>query len=422
MSRRRIVAVNAGWLVSDRVFRLGISFVVGILIARHLGPDRFGLLSLGQMLLTMVMPLATFGLPDILVREFAKAERSPAVVLATALRLRMLLAIVSLVVMTLLAFILRGSDSTTLLVVIAYGLSFIPQAFDTVESRFQSLNRVGAISTMRMISTGVFGLIRVAAVMLDFDVITFAALFSLEIAFVYTLAWFQGRRYDLELDLGAWDRDESRFLLRESFPLALRLLTIGIYMRVDQFAIASLLGDRDLGVYSVATRISELWYFVPVSIIAAAMPSLTQQYQVSLEQYERSLGRLLRLLILMSVPAALFISLFSGFILNILFGPAYAAAALPLSIQVWAGVFVAMGVGANPWFINTGHIRYGLYQAVAGAIVGIVFNLLLIPRYGLVGASMSLVASQAVSAVLLNAVFGRTRSLFLLQAKAFILR
>ncbi|MCZ3170398.1 hypothetical protein NYZ04_19505, partial [Acinetobacter baumannii] len=88
------------------------------------------------------------------------------------------------------AFILRGSDSTTLLVVIAYGLSFIPQAFDTVESRFQSLNRVGAISTMRMISTGVFGLIRVAAVMLDFDVITFAALFSLEIAFVYTLAWF----------------------------------------------------------------------------------------------------------------------------------------------------------------------------------------------------------------------------------------
>ena len=162
MSRRRIVAVNAGWLVSDRVFRLGISFVVGILIARHLGPDRFGLLSLGQMLLTMVMPLATFGLPDILVREFAKAERSPAVVLATALRLRMLLAIVSLVVMTLLAFILRGSDSTTLLVVIAYGLSFIPQAFDTVESRFQSLNRVGAISTMRMISTGVFGLIRVA--------------------------------------------------------------------------------------------------------------------------------------------------------------------------------------------------------------------------------------------------------------------
>ncbi|MFV3464644.1 polysaccharide biosynthesis C-terminal domain-containing protein, partial [Mycobacterium tuberculosis] len=95
---------------------------------------------------------------------------------------------------------------------------------------------------------------------------------------------------------------------------------------------------------------------------------------------------------------------------------------LPLSIQVWAGVFVAMGVGANPWFINTGHIRYGLYQAVAGAIVGIVFNLLLIPRYGLVGASMSLVASQAVSAVLLNAVFGRTRSLFLLQAKAFILR
>jgi PST family polysaccharide transporter len=419
---RRIVAINAGWLVSDRVFRLSINFGVGILIARHLGPDQFGVLSLGQMLVTLLLPLATFGLPEILVREFSKAERSPAVVLTTALRLRFALAFVSLGVMMAVAFALRGKDATTLLVVLAYGLSFIPQALDAIESRFQSLNRVGVISTIRIVVTIVFGAIKVIALISRMRAEVFALLYTLEIATVSILSFIQCKRYDVEVEWSAWDRSEAKFLIHASFPLMLRLVTISIYMRVDQFVIASMLGDKSLGIYSVATRIAELWYFIPTSIILAAMPSLTRQHQASEQDYERSISKILRLMILLSVPAAVFISATSGFIVHLLFGHAYAAAAPALAIQAWAGVFVAIGVGANPWFINTGHIRYGLYQAVAGAVVGTGLNLLLVPRFGLIGASISMVASYAVSAILLNAAFARTRPLFWMQLRALILR
>lgn len=419
---RRIVAINAGWLVSDRVFRLAINLGVGILIARHLGPDQFGLLSLGQMLLTLLLPLATFGLSEILVREFSNGERSPRMVLATALRLRILLALVSLAVMMLVAYVLRGSDRVALMVVLAYGLSFIPQALDTIESRFQSLNRVGAISTVRIIGTILFGGIRVMAVVFGLAVETFAMLYTLEVAIVGMLAVAQARRYGVEANWGGWDRQEARFLLKESTPLMLRLMTISIYMRVDQLVISIFMGDRALGIYSVATRISELWYFIPTSIMLAAMPSLTQKYKISMLEYESNLSAIMRVMVILSVPSAIFISLFSETIIVILFGEAYRAAAPALSIQAWAGVFVAIGIGANPWFINTGQMRYGLYQAMAGAAVGIGLNMILVPRLGLVGASISMVASYAVSAILLNAVFARTRGLFKMQMKALVLQ
>lgn len=408
--------------MSDRVFRLAINLGVGILIARHLGPEQFGLLSLGQMLLTLLLPLATFGLPEILVREFAKRERDPRVVLATALRLRVALALGSLIVMMLTAYVLRGSDKTALLVVMAYGLSLIPQALDTVESRFQSLNQVGAISTMRMIGTIVFGAVRVGAVVLNLSVEIFALLYSIEVAVIAILIFIQSRRYKLETNWSSFEQSEAKFLIHESFPLMLRLLTISIYMRIDQFVISLFMGDRSLGIYSAATRITELWYFIPTSIMLAAMPSMTEKFKTSLHEYDASLKKILRLMVIISVPSAMFISLTSEYIIAILFGEEYREAAQALSIQAWAGVFVAIGVGANAWFINTGQIRYGLYQAIAGAVIGIGLNLVLVPRLGLIGASISMVASYAVSAVLLNAVFPRTRGLFMMQVRAFTFR
>lgn len=419
---RRIVAVNAGWLVSDRVVKLGINFVVGILIARYLGPDDFGVLSFGQMLVTLVLPIATFGLPDILLREFSKGQRPPEVVLATAINLRLALSVLAIGIMLASVYVLRGSDRIVLLVAISYGLSLIPQVFDTIETRFQSLDRVGVISTLRMVATVIFGAIRVLAIVLEMDVVTFALLYSGEVLLVAVLSILQARRMGVSVKPTASDGQEARFLLITSFPLMLRLLTISIYMRVDQIVISALLGDRALGVYSVATRIAELWYFIPMSIVVAATPSLTRTYEISQEAYFAALARLLRVMVLISVSAAVVVSVGSQFIVQTLFGDAFREAAPALAIQAWAGVFVAIGVGANPWFINTGQLRFGIYQALAAAMVGIVLNSVLVPRFGLTGAAASMVCSYAVSALLLNAVFPATRPLFILQVKAFLLR
>lgn len=422
MTGFRITLINAGWLVSDRIVKLALNLFVGVLIARHLGPANFGLLSYGQVLMTLLLPVATFGMPEILVRELSRSKRDPDRIIATALVLRLAFAVVALACIIGLAFILRHDNKLAILVIASYGLSFIPQSFDVIESRFQSLNRVKVISSIRMVNTVVFSAVRLGALLMDMSVVWFALLYSVEILVFSIVSVIVSRRQGLRVRATLWDTAEARSLVKDSLPLMIRLVAIGVYMRIDQVMIQHILGARDLGIYSAATRISEIWYFVPVAIVAAAAPNLTRRYEESVVGYTGELQRLLRIMVAMSVVVAVLMTAFSSLVVPLLFGHAYAEAAPVLAIQAWAGVFVAVGVATSPWFVNTGLMRYGVYQAVAGMITSICANFILLPIYGLIGSAISLVISYAVSAVFINACFPQTRSLFAMQIKAFLFR
>ena len=235
VSSFRTILVNAGWLVSDRLVRLILNFVVGILIARHLGPEGFGLLSYGQVLMTLLLPFATFGMPDILVREFSKSKRDPETILATALTLSLGFACLAFLLISGIALASRAGDSVATLVILAYGLSFFPQTLDVVESRFQSLNRVGAISTIRMVNTVVFSLVRLGALYPRFlrPVVRPALLGGNPDFRAAASLWVPPIARQIRIRPTLVDRAEARSLVTDSWPLMLRLLTISIYMRIQ---------------------------------------------------------------------------------------------------------------------------------------------------------------------------------------------
>jgi PST family polysaccharide transporter len=422
MSSLRVILVNALWLVSDRVFRLVINFLVGILIARHLGPAYFGVLNYGQVMLLLFTPLATFGLPDITVRELSSSKLDPDRVVATVLGVRLILGALSLLAVTIVALLGRGGNMTAVLVIVAFGASFLPQSFDVIESRFQSLNAVGVISVARMVNTVLFALLRIVALLASAGVLWFAILTTLEIASFALFTLHAAAQRGIALRFRAFYWPEGRKLLKQATPLMLRQVAVSIYMRIDQLMIQHFMGDAALGVYSVSVRLSELWYFVPGAIMTGAAPTLTRSYEMGLDAYRRELSRVVRLIVPLAVAAAAILSFGAHWIIPLLFGAKYAAAAQVLQIQAWAGVFLAIGVGVQQWFLNTGNLRLGLYQACAGAIVGTVLNALLIPRLGLTGAALSQVGSYAFSMVIMNAIVPATRDLFRIQMRAFLLR
>ncbi len=120
----------------------------------------------------------------------------------------------------------------------------------------------------------------------------------------------------------------------------------------------------------------------------------------------------------MSVPTALV----AGPAIRILLGPAYAPAAGVLAIHVFSNVFIFLGVAQSLWLVNEAAGRISLYRAVVGAVVCVLGNLILIPRFGVHGAAMVAVLSQAFAAVVSNALFApamlRLQIYALLQRRA----
>jgi O-antigen/teichoic acid export membrane protein len=121
-----------------------------------------------------------------------------------------------------------------------------------------------------------------------------------------------------------------------------------------------------------------------------------------------------------AMAIALPMTLLSGWLLTILFGEAYRDAGPVLSVHIWAGVFVFLGVASSKWLITEGLQKYSAINALIGAVANVLLNLLLIPKYGICGAAISTVLSQSIASHFVNFLFQDTRKNFYRMSRALI--
>ena len=208
-------------------------------------------------------------------------------------------------------------------------------------------------------------------------------------------------------------------LLKESWPLIISGMAVGIYMRIDQIMLGQMMGDKAVGIYTAATKLTEFSYIIPTMIMASASPALFSLRNTNEVIFIQRLEQLFRLLVGLALAMAISMTLFSGVIVRLLYGNSYAESGMVLAVHVWAAVFVYLGVAQHPWYLSVGLIKLAAIRTVAGALVNIGLNLLLIPRYGPVGAATATLLSYGFADMLFNAVNARSREIFLMQVRAF---
>jgi PST family polysaccharide transporter len=89
-----------------------------------------------------------------------------------------------------------------------------------------------------------------------------------------------------------------------------------------------------------------------------------------------------------------------------------------LAVDVWASIFVFLGVAQTPWNVSQDLLKLSFYRTLAGAIGNVLLNLVLIPKLSAMGAAISTVISYAIAGVIANAFDPRTRPIFLLQVRS----
>jgi PST family polysaccharide transporter len=213
----------------------------------------------------------------------------------------------------------------------------------------------------------------------------------------------------------------AKKLLRESWPNILAGFSIGIYMRVDQLMLGSMIGDEAVGTYSVGVRLAELWYFFPLAISSSINPRIIQAKQEGEVPYYDRIQRALNFLVAIAYIVAIGLTLFSKNIIDLLYGSKYAAASDTLSIYVWAGIFVSMGLVRALWITIEGFLKFGFITTLLGALINIILNLFLIPRYSSTGAAIATVISYSISDYLVLFLYPPSRKIAFAMTKALAL-
>lgn len=414
---RRVIE-NMSWLMVDRVIRLGMGLVVGVWVARYLGPTRYGALNFAIAFVSLFGSVTTLGLDGIVVREVLHNPSDVDEILGTTLTLRTAAGILAAGLSIVAVRLTQAADHQAFVLVSIYSITLIFQAFDTIDCFFQAQVRSKITVWAKNGAFLLFAGVRVALIYRKAPLWAFITAMTGEIILgaMGMLAGYRATGGKVSSLRASMKRATN--LLGQSWPVIFSGMAIMIYMRIDAVMLKMMQGDFAVGLYSAATRVSEVWYFVPVAVVSSVSPAI-MRVKDNPELFYSRLQRLFSAMALSACAIGSVVALASNMIIRFLFSSSFWSAGPVLAIHIWASVFVFLGVAQSPWDISKNQFKLSLYRTVSGAIVNVVMNIYLIPKYSAMGAAIATVVSYAISGVFANAFSTKTRPIFYMQMKAF---
>lgn len=409
---------NIGWLFFDKLLRMGVGLLVGVWVARYLGPQQFGLLNYALAFTGLFGAIATLGLQGIVVRDIVRDPAGAPLTLGTAALLQLIGGVVSfLLILGAIAY-LRPDDPLAGSIVAILGAMMLFKAFEIAvywfESQVQSKYAV-------WVQNGVFlvaAVIKVIFILNQVSLIYFVWLMLLEGLAVALILLIVMGRVGYSLSSLKISSGRAKVLLKDAWPLALSSVAVFFYMKIDQIMLGQIVGDEEVGVFSAATRLSEVWYFIPMAIFSSVFPAVLEAKKRSESEYIERLQKIYDLVVVFSVCVALPMTFAAQPLVELLFGKAYAGAGIVLSIHIWASVFVCLGIASSQYLLTENRQIISLQRTLGGCVANILLNFILIPKFGSLGAAIATVVSQGLAAFLFDFIQSETRLMFLMKAKS----
>ncbi|GAB3910684.1 flippase [Larkinella knui] len=412
---------NAGWVFFDRIFRMATALLVGVWSARYLGPSQFGLLNFANVFPTVLTSLAGLGLANILVTEIVrKGDYSENQLLGTGFILRLIAGTVSLFIITVLVHVLYRDQPVLQAMILFTSSVLVCQSVDVIDLHFQSRVKSRLSVTAKSIAFVLSTLLRVYFLANHFSLLAFSSVVFVESALsALILILIYNREEDQHIRQWRFNGALAIRLLTMAWPIMVADFFIFLYMRSDQYMLKELANDLELGKFSAALRLSEVWYFIATAITSSFYPTLVNLKTQNEASFQRAFRKLLSLLAFISILIAVFISFAAPYLVALLYGRQYAGVDRILVIHIWSAVFVFMGVGSSYWFVLHNKQRILLAKTIVGALVNILLNLVLIPAYGAIGTSVATLVAQFISAYFINYFITSARPVFYAQSAAF---
>ena len=411
---------NTAWLLGDKFLRMALGLLVGVWVARYLGPGGFGILHYAIAFVTLFTTLATMGLNNIIIRDVVRKPHEKDEVMGTAFVLKLLGGFFISILAVSLIYLFKPDDRQTLFLVAIISTGMIFRAFDVIEFWFQAQVKSKYIIFAKTSGYLLINIVKIIAIYIQAPISVFAGILSAEIVLgaVGLVIVYQWQGY--LLNAWSWSRKRAKSLLTESWPLIISGIVIMIYMHTDQIMLGEMVGDSAVGIYSATVRISEMWYLIPNTLVKSVFPKVVQAKEISQKIYYERLQQLFYSVAVLSYSVAIPITFFSTQIVTLIYGDNYAAAGPVFSIHIWSGLFVSLGVARGPWLITEGLTKFSAASTATGSVINVVLNYFLIAKYSIIGAAIATVISQIFASYVCHIFLPKTRIIFMQQTKALV--
>jgi O-antigen/teichoic acid export membrane protein len=186
----------------------------------------------------------------------------------------------------------------------------------------------------------------------------------------------------------SWKRDLFSYSTIAFFSNCLYFIAL----RVDYWIIGLFNSKEQLGYYALAVRLSQLIWILPTLLAALILPKVGK-----IDFKNQDLERLIRLVFSFNVFGGLILAFSSFYLIPLIFGKEFTKSILPFCLILPGIVLLSLQIILSAYFSGKGEIKTNLVTSIVLLIVIILLDLLLIPRFGIIGASIASSFAYSIS-------------------------
>jgi len=391
-SAKQTIFKNTFWLSVSTVVNKLLALALVIYAARVLGAEEYGQFTFALAFVSLLMIFATFGLQPIVTREFAREEEKKEE-FYSILSLKLVLAFCTFLLILATSFFVAQAHEIRI-VILALGLFFLLNGFIGIcYSFFHARQKMEyeawfeTLQTILIIALGLFVLFRFPSP----ANLSYAYVAAGFVSLVAMFAFFHFKIFPLKLQ---WDFLVWKKFLKMAWPLALIGLFGVIYSYTDSVMLGAWNMLEETGWYNAAYKIVTA-SLVPMGFVGAAFyPALSKFSKESAMQLQAAWNHELEIMIVLALPLVAGGMVLASNIIYSFYSVAFAPSILALQILILTAGFVFLYRPFYDVLIVLNQQTKTFWITVAGALLNVALNLILIPKYSLYGAAVATVATH----------------------------
>ena len=406
---KRPIATNLAWLLAERVVVTLVVFVSNLYVIRTLGAARFGELALFQVYLALTLTGTEFGLR----RVFLALGRARAVGLVLEATVTIKLALCAVLGVALAAALWRLDSRPEYWLLLAV-IALAP--LEAYVYHFEAQLRNDLLARLRIALALAMAATRVALCLGGAGVPALAATYVLPSMLLWLACRVLARRPAARPASPRRRAAVRGQVLRRAAFFFASMILLQLHARIDQLLLAALAGSTELGLYAGAFKFVEQLALLPAMLTGVLLPALSRRNRADTAH---NLHAVYFAAFVASLALAAALALGARPLVALTLGPEFVTASPVLAVLAWGVPALFLANVSGLFYSLEGMEHWAFVRNLAGLALGLVLGLILIPRFGALGAAWSMVASYSFVAFAVEWCTPRLRPNALLKARAF---
>lgn len=401
ISKSNNINSNAVFNTIKSIFSIIYPLISFPYIARVLGTDNVGKINFGSSVVSYISLIASLGVSTYAIRECSKVRSDKEKLNKTAseiLSINLMSNVIAYMVLIILLIFAKPLENYKLLICIQSSAILLGTlGADWLNTTMEDFRFIA----VRTVAMQILSLILMFIFIRNTDdYIKYAALNVISSSGANLINIFYRKKY-------CRTRLTFKMNLRKHLPpimlLFSLLLSQIIYTNSDMTILGLVKGDYQVGLYSASVKIYNLINTMVASIAWVVMPQLSTGFEK--EDY-KEINRLLKysmnFIVVLGIPAVCGIEIIAPYLIYVIAGEAYVGASLSLRILGAALIFSFIGGWmGNMTMLPAGKESICLRSSIVSALVNIVLNLIMIPKWGLNAAAFTTVLAEIIGIIIM---------------------